>query len=329
LEFRWLEDLLSLANTGSFSRSAEAKRITQSAFSRRIQALEAWAGAKLVDRSTTPTTLTPAGRELLEAGLPALRELLQTRDEVCADDGRNPSMLTFIAMHTLAVSFFPGWLRSLGGGPGTFRCRVRGDRKSMDRNAAALIEGDCDFVLTYAHPAVSSDLSAPEFECLLLTLEAIVPVARASVDGSPLFAFPGGPDRPVPTLRYPRTSFLGRCLEALGTDRQMHLQPVFENGLSEGLRTMVLEGYGAAWLPRRCIASDLAEARVALAGGPDHGFRVEIRLFRLRENRRCEVERLWSAAGRLALAASQASLEFAAVSSQSNLGAAGSGQALT
>jgi LysR family transcriptional regulator, hypochlorite-specific transcription factor HypT len=322
MEFRWLEDLLSLANTGSFSRSAEAKRITQSAFSRRIQALEAWAGAKLVNRSSTPTTLTPAGRALLDAGLPALRELLRTRDEVRAEERRNPSVLTFIAMHTLSVLFFPSWLRSLGRGPGTFRCRVRGDRKSMEKSAAALIEGGCDFVLSYTHPAVFSDLSTPEFESLLLAEEDIVPVARASVDGSPLFAFPGAPNQPVPTLQYTRTSFLGRCMEALETGRSMNLQPISENGLAEGLRTMVLEGYGAAWLPRACIASDLAEARVALAGEPNHGFRVEIRLFRLRENRRCEVEGLWSAAGRLALAASQASLQFAALSSQSNLGAA-------
>lgn len=53
METKWLEDFVSLAETRSFSRSAQLRHVTQPAFSRRIQALEAWAGADLVDRSST------------------------------------------------------------------------------------------------------------------------------------------------------------------------------------------------------------------------------------------------------------------------------------
>src|SRR3546814_7081942 len=52
MELKWLEDFVSLANTGNFSRSAEERNVTQPAFSRRIKALELWLGAPLVDRST-------------------------------------------------------------------------------------------------------------------------------------------------------------------------------------------------------------------------------------------------------------------------------------
>ena len=61
VETKWLEDFVSLAETRSFSRSAQLRHVTQPAFSRRIQALEAWAGIDLVDRSSYPTRLTPAG----------------------------------------------------------------------------------------------------------------------------------------------------------------------------------------------------------------------------------------------------------------------------
>jgi len=40
VELKWLEDFISLARTRNFSRSAEERHVTQSAFSRRIQALE-------------------------------------------------------------------------------------------------------------------------------------------------------------------------------------------------------------------------------------------------------------------------------------------------
>ena len=62
MDIKWLEDFLSLAQTRNFSRSAQERNVTQSALSRRIRALEAWVGADLVDRSTYPLVLTPAGK---------------------------------------------------------------------------------------------------------------------------------------------------------------------------------------------------------------------------------------------------------------------------
>ena len=61
METKWLEDFISLAETHSFSRSAELRHVTQPAFSRRIQSLEAWLGADLIDRTAYPTRLTEAG----------------------------------------------------------------------------------------------------------------------------------------------------------------------------------------------------------------------------------------------------------------------------
>ena len=75
METRWLEDFVSLAETRSFSRSAQLRHVTQPAFSRRIQALEAWAGTDLVDRSSYPTRLTPAGEAFLAQALDILAQL--------------------------------------------------------------------------------------------------------------------------------------------------------------------------------------------------------------------------------------------------------------
>ncbi|MBL9048416.1 MAG: LysR family transcriptional regulator, partial [Tabrizicola sp.] len=45
MDLNWLEDFLALAESRSFSRAAEVRGVTQSAFSRRIRALEDWLGA--------------------------------------------------------------------------------------------------------------------------------------------------------------------------------------------------------------------------------------------------------------------------------------------
>lgn len=60
-----LRHLLALADSGSFSRSAQRLHITQSAFSRSIRALEDELGLRLFDRIGQRSELTPAGRELV------------------------------------------------------------------------------------------------------------------------------------------------------------------------------------------------------------------------------------------------------------------------
>src|SRR5699024_11216084 len=57
----WLEDFLHLTESGNHRSTANARFVSQSALSRRIKALETWAGASLFDRQTTPASLTQAG----------------------------------------------------------------------------------------------------------------------------------------------------------------------------------------------------------------------------------------------------------------------------
>ena len=85
MDTKWLEDFVSLADTNSFSRSAQLRHVTQPAFSRRIQALEAWAGVALVDRRSYPTRLTPAGAAFYAQAVEILQSLQSSRAQL-----RNP-----------------------------------------------------------------------------------------------------------------------------------------------------------------------------------------------------------------------------------------------
>ncbi|WP_395397151.1 LysR substrate-binding domain-containing protein [Novosphingobium sp. BL-8A] len=60
------------ARLGSFSRAAEALRLTQSAVSRHVSNLEQWLGAALFDRHGRRVTLNDTGRQFLEDIAPAL-----------------------------------------------------------------------------------------------------------------------------------------------------------------------------------------------------------------------------------------------------------------
>ncbi|WP_077034363.1 LysR family transcriptional regulator [Pelomonas sp. KK5] len=79
-----LRHLISLAQSGSFSRSAEALHLTQPALSRSIKALEDELGQPLFDRVGRRATPTAYGREVLERA----RHLVFEADELAASGSR-------------------------------------------------------------------------------------------------------------------------------------------------------------------------------------------------------------------------------------------------
>jgi len=73
----WLEDFITLAEEGNFSRAAETRNLSQPAFSRRIRALEEWVGTELVDRDTHRIALTEAGEAFRAVAEDVLRRLVR------------------------------------------------------------------------------------------------------------------------------------------------------------------------------------------------------------------------------------------------------------
>ena len=108
METKWLEDFVSLAETRSFSRSAQLRHVTQPAFSRRIQSLEAWAGSDLVDRSSYPTRLTAAGETLYAQALDMLQFLNSTRAMLRAQASAGQDVIAFAVPHNPGLHLFPG-----------------------------------------------------------------------------------------------------------------------------------------------------------------------------------------------------------------------------
>ena len=149
METKWLEDFVSLAETRSFSRSAPLRHVTQPAFSRRIQSLEAWAGADLVDRSSYPTKLTPAGETLYAQALELLQSLQNTRAMLRGHNAAGQDFIEFAVPHTLAFTFFPAWVASLRAGFGPIKSRLIA--LNVHDAAVRLVEGGCDLLIAYHH----------------------------------------------------------------------------------------------------------------------------------------------------------------------------------
>lgn len=292
MELNWLEDFLTLAEAGNFSRAAEARHMTQPAFSRRIRALEDWAGVTLFDRSGQPVRLTNAGELFLPAARDTLRRLAQGREEARQAEQAETATLTFAATQALSLTYFPGWLRGL-----EIAARLGAIRLisgSMQAGEEALLQGQAQFLLCHGHDGIANRLPPDRFIHCVLAQDRLLPVRAAAAAGHRLDA------AGAPYLAYAEDSGLGRIVAATLARRAAApvLKPVFISPLATVLQAMARDGRGLAWLPQSLIADDLQSGRLDMAGDESWIIPVDIRLYRPRDRATRIAEDFWSAAGK-------------------------------
>ena len=275
METKWLEDFVSLAETRSFSRSAQLRHVTQPAFSRRIQALEAWAGTDLVDRSSYPTRLTPAGQTLYNQSLEMLQGLQSTRamlrGHTSAGAGRHRiRRAAHAGLHLLS---------GLGQQPAR---EVRPDQEPADRAQCArrgaapgrgqLRPADCLPPRLAAVPARSPTAT----KWCRWARKCWRRFAGPMPPAQPEFRLPGRAGQPLPYLGYAPGAYLGRVVDLIlkQSATAIHLDRVYETDMAEGLKAMALEGHGMAFLPLSAVQERAARQKAGQRRqrpGDDHG----------------------------------------------------------
>lgn len=279
MESKWLEDFVSLAETRSFSRSAELRHVTQPAFSRRIRSLEAWLGTDLIDRTAYPTRLTPAGEIFHAQALDMLAALASTRALLQGQGAAAAGEIDFAAPHTLSLTWFPRWLTGIEKGFGPIRSRLNAG--NVHDAVMRLVEGGCDLLMCYHHPRQPVQLDPQRYDMLLLGHEVLAPYARCDRQGAPQWVLPGRQGAPVPYLSYGQNAYLGRMVAMITAeaDPPLTLDKRHETDMAEGLKMMAMHGHGVAFLPHSAVEAEVKARRLAAAGA---GYRVEmeVRLYR-------------------------------------------------
>lgn len=307
LDLEWLEDFLALAETGNFSRAAEARAIAQPAFSRHIRALEDWVGVELFDRSAHPAALTPAGQRFLPLLETVLANLEAARIKARAAHDLAAASLRFAATHVLSLTFFPRWLAGM-------EARLRlGPIQTMSDSSHAcedlLLQRRVQFVLCHGHPNVPSRLDEAQYPMHQISDDVLLPVSAPDParPQQPLHAM--GQPAAVPVLAYSEASGLGRIMRSrmgsVFSDTPDEATPALPGGVAAVftahhavlLKTMAQEGRGVAWLPQSLIAEELQSGALVVAGGLEWNVPVEIRLYRQRAEMAPVAEALWELSG--------------------------------
>jgi DNA-binding transcriptional LysR family regulator len=248
----------------------------------------------LVDRSSNPMTLTPPGRIFRGIAADMVRQAYGARALLRGQQELAEEAIHFAVAHTLMFTSFPGWLKALNETFGPLSARV--SAVNVPEAVGELVDGGCDLAIVYHHAQLPVLLDPNRFPYLVLRVEAMRPYCAPDAYGKPSFRLPGRKEEPLPFVGYAPGAFLGNVVEMilLASREPHHLRRVFETHMSEALKEMLLAGHGLGWLPESCVHRELAEGRLAAAGGSGWGTQLEVRLYRSMEHTRPLLDRLWA-----------------------------------
>ncbi len=292
MDIEWLEDFLVLSDLSSFTRAAQARNVTQSAFSRRIRSLEDWIGIALVDRDTVPPRLTMAGHLFRDAAREMVRQLHDTRIALGHRSKVFSGIKLFVA-HSLVQHMLPSWMRHINHHISGLKFEIIAGETY--EGMVNLSSGRCDLLMVYHSPIVP--MSIDERACPSITLGAdrLVPVCKPDESGAPMYRLSEAKLRHLPLLSYPPETFFGRICNGLIRFRPSDpcFNVVVQSGQARILHSLVKEGDGIAWLPEHGVKHELVDGQLALAGDDEWMIPVDIRLYASQERSRLLHANLW------------------------------------
>ncbi|KJC41113.1 hypothetical protein UP09_20840 [Bradyrhizobium sp. LTSP885] len=300
LDVRWLEDLAAVAGTKNLTRAAELRGISQSGLSRRLQSLEHWAGAPLLNRGKSPVELTEAGLQLLATANDVIGRLNATRRTLREDQDKATRSVRFAAPHLLSVTFFPKWLPQIQKAIGSTRLTILSD--NLPGCCEAFDDGAVDFVVCYMdqsdrlNSAGERTLSISTCQWLTIGREKLVPLSAVDDDKQPMHDLAREPRRSISYLGYSSECSLGWAVDQKLADVTglPQLNRIYENSLADGLRSMALSGLGVAWLPLTTTHQDILRGRLVRTGLPELDVDLDIRIYRPQRRLSRRAEELWS-----------------------------------
>lgn len=306
MELRWLDDFCALAKMRHFSRAAEERHVSQPTFSRRIKLLEEEMGVTLIDRNSLPMQLTSAGEVFLISCVDISARLRQTKNQCKAADQQQQDKISLATSQSLLLCFLPQWRQGLFQKAGPDKDLEQG----LDINLAsgnwlgveychALLQGQCDLLMSYWHPAMQldSEFDGDEIEFIRLGQDHLIPVSAKNALSAAMYSLAEQDVNysvPIPYIAYQSQTFLSQVIEA-------QVRPLFpsqlvtvnENSQAVSSKALIEQGFGLGWLPKGLIEADLEQGKLCIAGGVEWHISLEIRLYRRRNNPSFKLKALW------------------------------------
>ncbi|GAA0432906.1 LysR family transcriptional regulator [Streptomyces luteireticuli] len=202
---RQLEYLVTVIDTGSFTRAAELLHVTQPALSHQIRALERTMGGPLVERLPRSIRPTPLGRAVLPHARATLADAERLRSAACRTTGLDCGELEVATVYSIGLGVLPPVLRAWHRQHPGVRVRLR-EFRHADELRAAMAAGQADLAVGPLPEDWDGPVRELGVEEFVVVLAADDP--RAATDPLPLHALA---DRPW--VHYAPGNGLGEILD--------------------------------------------------------------------------------------------------------------------
>ncbi|MFD7454564.1 LysR substrate-binding domain-containing protein [Kitasatospora sp. NPDC059827] len=143
---RQLEYLVTVVDTGSFTRAAEQLHVTQPALSHQVRALEGALGGPLLERLPRAVRLTPTGRAVLPHARAALAEAERLQAVARRTSGLEEGELEVAAVYSISLGILPPVLRAWHRRHPGVRIRLR-EYSHAERLQEAMAAGRADLAI--------------------------------------------------------------------------------------------------------------------------------------------------------------------------------------
>lgn len=294
MDIRWLQDFLAVAETGNFTRAAQIRHISQAAFSRRIQMLETWLGAALIDRATFPTRLTADGESFRDRAAEIVQQVTDARRSISsAEIGRRPQVRIALP-HALATGRLPQWW-SAWRKVGRLNAICAAVPGNVHDTVTALVTGSVDVLICFHTAQQPIHLAPDQYERVVIDKEGFRPYIATTAKHLRR-SFPGTRGSPIPLLMYSPGAYLARTVEMLidCTPGRLFGRVAFESDMAAVLRNMAVGGHGVAWLPD-CVAAEATANSLEPIEDNDWCTTLSVVAYRDRQQHSAVSERLWAA----------------------------------
>lgn len=289
MRLEWIEDILAVLKTGSLAQAAEARHRTQSAFSRRIAALEAYLGTELFDRKAKP--LRPLPNVLAqEAEMRELVMRLQSLEQsLSAGSKSRRKTLTIAGSHSLATTQAPKLVEEIHA---EFGLGVSVQSADRDQAILSLLSGEADFALFFQSAQSNEVLGRLDVDVAPMGQDLLRPVAAPSLWQQLQLQ----PHAPYPVITYPKDVFFGRLVSQKMAALLLGERPldvVASTPLSHAVLQLVLQGTGIGWLPQSLISDQLDQGFLRVLPDPLPDIPLQLVLVRMAKMQKSENAKVW------------------------------------
>ncbi|MGO4562656.1 LysR family transcriptional regulator [Rhizobiales bacterium 3FA27D7] len=247
MRLEWLEDLLAVAETGSFHEAAERRFLTQSAFSRRIQNIEDHVGIELFDRTRKPVQVRPTMADKRDQIQKLAVDLRQLVVDLKLDARVASNRVVLASQHSLTAALTPHLLKKLRQQNETIHVRLRS--ANLDECVGLLLSRQADIAVIYRVPGEDHPVNAGYVESAIIGFDRLIPVFDAGALDDLALRIAGDE---VPYIAYPGNVFFGSIMGRLILPRlsgATRLMPIAETALTLAALEMAAVGIAVAWVP--------------------------------------------------------------------------------